>query len=95
MPPGDGGRHALAADGVPFREAHEIIGRLVRGCIAKGIGLEDLTLPDLHEYDPRFTPAALTAITPEASAHARTSQGGTSPKAVEAQLAQARARAGR
>lgn len=85
---------ALAADGVPFREAHEIIGRLVRGCIARGIGLEDLTLADLHEYDPRFTLAALTAITPEASAHARTSQGGTSPQAVEAQLAQARTRVG-
>lgn len=82
---------ALAAGGVPFREAHEVIGKLVRGCIQKGVGLEDLTLADLHTYDPRFTESALDAITPEASAHARTSQGGTSRPAVEAQLQQARA----
>lgn len=82
---------ALASDGVPFREAHEIIGRIVRDCLKKGMGLEDLTLSDLHQYDSRFTIAALAAITPEASAHARTSQGGTSRPAVEAQLQQARA----
>lgn len=81
---------ALAADGVPFREAHEIVGRIVRGCIEKRIGLEDLTLPDLTTYDPRFTEKALEAITPEASANARTSQGGTARKAVEAQLELAR-----
>ena len=82
---------ALAADGVPFREAHEIVGRIVRGCIAEKIGLEDLTLEALQSYDPRFTAVALDAITPEASANARTSQGGTARVAVEAQLQLARA----
>ena len=82
---------ALASDGVPFREAHEIVGRIVRGCLANKIGLEDLTLEMLLTYDPRFTAAALAAITPEASANARTSPGGTARAAVETQIKQARA----
>ena len=82
---------ALASDGVPFREAHEIVGRIVRGCLANKIGLEDLTLEMLLTYDPRFTAAALAAITPEASANARTSPGGTARAAVETQIQQARA----
>jgi argininosuccinate lyase len=68
---------ALAADGVPFREAHEVVGRIVRGCIDRKIGLEDLTLADLQNHDPRFTKSALEAILPTASANARTSYGGT------------------
>ncbi|WP_395094487.1 argininosuccinate lyase [Armatimonas sp.] len=85
---------ALAADGIPFREAHEIVGRIVRGCLVTKIGLEDLTLEALLTYDPRFTTAALAAITPEASANARTSPGGTARAAVETQIKQARASLG-
>ncbi|WP_394793039.1 argininosuccinate lyase [Armatimonas sp.] len=85
---------ALASDGVPFREAHEIVGRIVRGCITQKIGLEDLTLEALQIYDSRFTAAALAAITPEASANARTSPGGTARAAVETQIKQARASLG-
>jgi argininosuccinate lyase len=81
---------ALAADGVPFREAHEVIGKLVRVCIAEGRGLEDLTLEDLQRHDARFTQDALKAIQPEASADARTSRGGTSTEAVRQQLQRAR-----
>ena len=85
---------ALASDGVPFREAHEIVGRIVRGCLASKMGLEDLTLEALLTYDSRFTAAALAAITPEASANARTSPGGTARAAVETQIQQARASLG-
>jgi argininosuccinate lyase len=82
---------ALAASGVPFREAHEVVGRLVRDCIERGAALEDLTLADLQTVDARFTEAALEAILPEASAAARTSRGGTAPDAVRDQLVRARA----
>ncbi len=81
---------ALATDGVPFREAHEIVGRVVRGCIEKQIGLEELTLFDLHTYDERFTDRALAAVLPSASANARLSRGGTAAPAVREQLARAR-----
>jgi argininosuccinate lyase len=82
---------ALAAEGVAFREAHEVVGRLVRACIAAGAGLETLTLDDLKRHDARFTAAALDAITPEASANARKSYGGTAEEMVRLQLIEAEA----
>ena len=82
---------ALAADGVPFREAHEIVGKIVRVCIAEERALEDLTLPDLHHFDARFTAKALDAVTPLASANARKSVGGTALEAVKAQWEKAKA----
>jgi argininosuccinate lyase len=81
---------ALAAEGVPFREAHEVVGGLVRACIAEGRALEDLILDDLRGYDRRFTAAALAAIQPVASANARRSAGGTARDAVRVQLGKAR-----
>jgi argininosuccinate lyase len=81
---------ALAATGVPFREAHEVIGKIVRDSIASGKILEDLTLADLRAYDARFPETALDAITPTASANARTSRGGTAEVAVREQLERAR-----
>ena len=59
---------ALAAGGVPFREAHEIVGNIVRHCLTNGAVLETLTLSDLQTFDSRFTETALSAILPEASA---------------------------
>lgn len=80
---------ALAAEGVPFREAHEVVGKLVRVCIADGRALEDLTLEDLQRQDSRFTASALKAIHPIASANARTSRGGTATEAVRDQIQRA------
>jgi argininosuccinate lyase len=81
---------ALASSGVPFREAHEIVGKLVRAYITDGRGLEDLTLTDLHKFDVRFTEAALEAVLPIASANARTSRGGTATEAVREQIVRAK-----
>lgn len=85
---------ALAATGVPFREAHEVVGRLVADCIRQNRVLETLTVADLHGYDTRFTPAALDAITPRASANARQSVGGTSEATVREQIHTARVHLG-
>ncbi|MFM7321300.1 MAG: argininosuccinate lyase [Armatimonadota bacterium] len=82
---------ALATDGVPFREAHEVVGRIVRDCIQERIGLEDLSLERLQAFDARFTHRALEAVTPRASANARTSEGGTATDSVRVQLDRARA----
>ncbi|GAB4454178.1 MAG: argininosuccinate lyase [Armatimonadaceae bacterium] len=81
---------ALAADGVPFREAHEVIGRLVQECLKTGRVLEDLTIEDLKRHDSRFTERALEAVQPMASAQARKSYGGTSETAVQMQLSKAK-----
>ena len=81
---------ALAGRGIPFREAHEVVGNLVRDCIEKGIGLEDLTIAQLTDFDGRFVGADLKAVLPETSANARRSAGGTSKDAVLVQIEKAR-----
>jgi len=88
----------LARAGVPFREAHEVIGRVVRDRLAKGRDLGGVTIDELRAHDPRFGVAVLEEIRPERSMAARTSPGGTAPERVRAALAEARgafARAGR
>ena len=76
----------LARQGVPFREAHEIVGRLVRTRLADGHDLAGMTLEELHAIDPRFTAAALDEIAPERSVASRSSPGGTAPERVRAAL---------
>lgn len=81
----------LVRRGVPFREAHEIIGRVVQQCEAGGLELEQLELADWQAVDARFDGEVLQVVTPESSVAARTSAGGTAPERVLEQLAQARA----
>ena len=80
----------LARAGVPFREAHEVAGRIVRERLAKGLGLAGLSLEELRSYDARFSAAALEEIRPERSMAARRSPGGTAPERVREALAEAR-----
>ncbi len=80
----------LAASGVPFREAHEIVGRLVLECERTGRGMGDLTAADLEAADPRFGGAVIALGAAEVAARRR-GAGGTGPGAVEAQIVQARA----
>jgi argininosuccinate lyase len=84
----------LARQGLPFREAHEVVGRVVRHCIAQGIGLEQLNADSLTEFSPllRENPdAALAVLTVEACVAARNSEGGTAPESVRAQWELAKA----
>ena len=76
----------LARAGVPFREAHEITGRLVRERLAAGKDLAGITLEELRAVDPRFGPSALDEITTARSLAARSSPGGTAPERVRAAL---------
>ena len=80
----------LARKGVPFREAHEITGRVVRARLAKGADLAGLTLDELRAVDPRFDPSALDEIATPRSLAARSSPGGTAPDRVRVALAEAR-----
>ena len=82
----------LARNGVPFAEAHEITGALVRYCEERGIELCELTAPDLKAIDPRLDaghPAPTS--TPEAAVAARSGHGGTAPAQVARQLERLRA----
>ncbi len=81
----------LARAGVPFREAHEVVGRIVRDRAAAGRDLAGITLDELRAYDARFGAAALDEIRAERSVAARSSPGGTAPVRVREALAEARA----
>jgi argininosuccinate lyase len=80
----------LAANGVPFREAHEIVGRLVLECERSGRSLQDLTLEELKAASPAFGDGAQAALDLDASVARRTTEGGTGHDAVRAQLVLAR-----
>src|SRR5260370_187976 len=80
----------LSRRGVPFAEAHEITGALVRLCEDRGIGLEALGDADLAAVDARLTPAIRQGLTPEAAVAARVGYGGTAPLRVAEQLARLR-----
>ncbi|MEK6207367.1 MAG: argininosuccinate lyase [Chloroflexota bacterium] len=81
----------LARRGVPFREAHEIVGRLVRERVAAGKDLGGVTLDELRRHDRRFEASALEEIRPERSLASRASPGGTAPERVREALAEATA----
>jgi len=76
----------LARRGVPFREAHEAVGRLVRLAEARGAALEDLPLSDFRSIHPAFDADVFRALTPEAAVAARRATGGTAPRNVEREL---------
>jgi argininosuccinate lyase len=79
----------LAERGVPFRDAHEVVGRLVLAAEKSGRSLEELTLDELREASPAFDEAALEALKIENVVARRTSEGGTAPLRVAEQLASA------
>ena len=81
----------LARQGVPFAQAHEITGALVRYCEDRAIGLQQLGDADLQAVDSRLAPALRAVLSPRAAVAARSGHGGTAPAAVEAQLARLRA----
>lgn len=80
----------LVEKGMPFREAHEVVGELVQACIKKGCGLEDLSLDQLKSRHKLFDEKTLKKIAHTAVMQARKSAGGTAPEAVRVQLAKAR-----
>jgi argininosuccinate lyase len=80
----------LAAHGVPFRDAHEIVGRLVLACERSGRALRDLSIEELRAASPAFGDDALTALEVDAIVARRVSEGGTGHDAVRAQLVLAR-----
>lgn len=72
----------LVTKGIPFREAHEIVGRIVRHCIETGERMENLSLSRLREFSPAFKPDVTKYISIEACVERRLSAGGTSSRRV-------------
>jgi len=76
----------LAKQGIPFREAHNIVGRMVKAAEVKGCQLEELDEATLKEVDERLNKEMLGDISIPACVEARKSFGGTSPTEVERQI---------
>jgi argininosuccinate lyase len=81
----------LVRQGMPFRNAHEVIGRLVKWCIANRRTLASLTLADYRQFSSLFGENVLN-ISVRTSLAARNSPGGTSPDSVRKALDEARRR---
>ncbi len=82
----------LAKRGLPFREAHSVVGHLVLTCEKRGCNLEDLPFEVFQEASPLFELDITTALDIPSIVAARTTEGGTAPAAVAEQLALARKR---
>jgi argininosuccinate lyase len=80
----------LVGKGLPFRQAHEVVGRVVRHAVETGQTLETLALDELRRFSPLIGADVREAISVDASLRARAVVGGTAPDAVRAALAQAR-----
>ncbi len=76
----------LAKKGVPFREAHRIVGKIVSYCIDKNKGLENLSIEEFKEFSEKFEKDILSLITLEGSVNSRKVIGGTAKEEVERQL---------
>lgn len=80
----------LAKKGMPFREAHEIVGKLVYTCIQKGIYLSDLPFETFTEASDLFEEDIYTVLDPYVAVEKRTSAGGTGFKQIQLALEKAK-----
>ncbi len=82
----------LAAKGVPFREAYNLVGKAVKTSLAAGKLLKDLSLEEWQAIHPTFAADIYEAITPRQVVAARNSYGGTGFAQIKQALETARAR---
>ncbi len=80
----------LVRRGVPFREAHRLVGEAVRRAEARGIALAELSLDEYKQIAPQFDADAQDVFDFSRALAAREIIGGTGPNAVRAQIAQAK-----
>ncbi|MDR0851316.1 MAG: argininosuccinate lyase [Clostridiales Family XIII bacterium] len=76
----------LVKKGVPFRECHEIVGKLVLHCLGKGVAIEDLPIEELKTFSDKFDEDVYEKLTPLACMNAKQSEGGTSVLRVVEQI---------
>lgn len=81
----------LAARGIPFRKAHEIVGQAVRLALQRGVGLRALSIEEYRGLSPAFDEGLYHVLEIERALERRAVSGGTAPVAVAEQLARAHA----
>ncbi len=81
----------LVRKGVPFRDAHEVVGKAVALCVERGIDLAELSLEELRGFSTAIDEEVFQYLTLEGSVAARDHFGGTAPNQVRQAIARARA----
>lgn len=81
----------LSTKGIPFRQAHAIVGNLVYEGLQSGKNLQDISLADYQKIDPRIEKDVYQVLDPKVAVQRRTSLGGTGFDQVKAQIKQAHA----
>ena len=76
----------LASKGVPFRDAHGVVGAIVQTAIADGRLLQDFSLAELRRFSPLFQRDVRRWLNDEAAVKRRKAVGGTAPANVERRL---------
>ena len=76
--------------GVPFRDAHAVVGRLVAHCLDEGKALLDLTLPELQAFHPAFEQDVFDDLSMLACVEKRRIPGAPAPDMVQRAIDQAR-----
>jgi len=76
----------LIKKGVSYREAHDIVGRMVKDCLDKGRKISDLNRAGLKKYSDKFEVDVKNILNPIASVNLKTSYGSTNPKQVALQI---------
>ena len=82
----------LVGKGMPFRDAHAVVGKLVLECEKQGKTLQELSVDELKQASPLFDAGALDAVDIDKIVARRITAGGTGHDAVKVQLDQARER---
>ena len=82
---------ALVRENVPFREAHEAVGRIVAHCVEKDVDLRSLSRADLQAFSAGFTASAAELLSLERALEERSLPGGTARVRVEEALTAAEA----
>lgn len=76
--------------GLPFRQAHEVVGKTVRYCVEKGKDIPELSLDEFKTFSDLIEADIYDFVTLEASVNSRKATGGTAREAVEREIALAR-----
>ncbi len=76
----------LARRGMPFRDAHELVGRLVLYAQERGRELWELSLEEYRQFSPLFDAEIIQATTPAGATASKRSPGGTAPERVQEQI---------
>jgi argininosuccinate lyase len=82
----------LVKQGVPFREAHGVIGKVVTFAAQEGLQLEQLSLAQWKSFDSHFQPGILQAVRLHSSIERKASEGGTATRQVKVALKKTRTR---